>query len=140
MILLAFDRDETVETGNRVPGPITINLIKKLHARPFIDVWAIGNQRLVEEANIPGLEELARQLKLPYKDIRGIAPRNDFPSVKARNISAKYVRLKHLCDLYEAHPLTQRIVIDNFDLSHNHSHFKHYYPQDFLELINNKGL
>lgn len=140
MILLAFDRDETVETGNRIPGPITISLIKKLHSRPFIDVWAIGNQRLVEEANIPGLLSLAHQLSLTKDVVAGKPEIIGMRSSPERNVIAKLVRLSFLGILYSPHKITQKIVIDDYSLTHNTSGFKHYYPQDFLNFINNKGL
>jgi len=54
-----FDRDRTVDTSN---GPVPVAHISELAEEH--PVWAIGNQRLKEEADIPGLREArARQAK-----------------------------------------------------------------------------
>lgn len=50
MKVYAFDRDDTVSTSK---GPVPLEVVKKL-AEDHI-VYATGNQKLREEANIPGV-------------------------------------------------------------------------------------
>jgi len=58
-VVFAFDRDDTVDTGF---GPVPVVWVEHLDSRPDAKVVAIGNQDLVEEAEIDGLYWLADEL------------------------------------------------------------------------------
>ena len=83
MIVFAFDRDLTVDTSE---GPIPLSTIISL-AKHF-PAYAIGNQQLVLEANIPGRESLGPdKVYLPN-------------AVVEQNIGGKHLRLQKLLKLY----------------------------------------
>lgn len=117
MIVFAFDRDNTVSSSSD-PGPVPLALVKALH-RAGHEVWAIGNQALVAEAGIPGLDALWKKVgKMPTT----AAPTGDTAAAiaadgakKARNIASKRARLAGLSALFPAAVL--RIAVDDFDIS-----------------------
>ena len=54
-VLYCFDRDATVETG--IPrGPVSLQTVRRLAEENT--VYATGNQRLREEADIPGVRDI----------------------------------------------------------------------------------
>lgn len=55
MKVFAFDRDGTIEVNQ---GPVPLKWVKYLAHETEHKVYAIGNQRLKIEADIPGLQEL----------------------------------------------------------------------------------
>lgn len=58
-----FTRDNTVSTGEP-EGPIDVEILEDLNE--YGKIWAIGNQRLVDESKVvDGKEELFDQLQLP---------------------------------------------------------------------------
>lgn len=57
MKVIAFDRDNTVDVSG---GPIPLSWVKGLAKQH--EVWAFGNQRLRNEANIPGEVEMCDRL------------------------------------------------------------------------------
>lgn len=61
MKLYAFDRDGTVTISD---GPIPLIWIKYLASRNNCIVYAIGNQKLRQEANIPGISGMERRDRL----------------------------------------------------------------------------
>ena len=89
MKLFAFDRDFTVDCAED-PGPVPLDWIKRLDQNH--EVWAIGNQRLKEEAGIPGVEELKSLLgkDMPEKpaDWRALSNRERNYAGKAWRLSA----------------------------------------------------
>lgn len=54
--VFCFDRDATVSSGEP-EGPVDLYRVRHLHFRTENDVWAIGNQKLKGEAEIPGIAE-----------------------------------------------------------------------------------
>lgn len=99
MKVFAFDRDYTVSTSY---GPVSLELVKKLSENHI--VYATGNQKLREEANIPGI---------------GLWDEGPKP-----NRLRKIKELVPSCDEY--------IVVDDDDLS-DVDGWKYFTPQEFME-------
>jgi len=113
MIVFAFDRDLTVDTSE---GPIPLSTIISL-AKHF-PAYAIGNQQLVLEANIPGRESLG-----PDKVYLSNA-------VVEQNIGGKHLRLQKLLKLY---PTFTRICTDDYNISFKGWHY--FTPYDFHRIF-----
>lgn len=59
MKVFAFDRDDTVDVSK---GPVPLSAVRDLAHSTSHEVWAIGNQTLTQEADIPGITEAREQL------------------------------------------------------------------------------
>lgn len=59
MKVFAFDRDETVDVSK---GPVPLSAVRELASDSRHEVWAIGNQALRSEADIPGISEARQRL------------------------------------------------------------------------------
>lgn len=59
MKVFAFDRDETVDVSK---GPVPLEAVRELAHESRHEVWAIGNQALTSEADIPGINEARQRL------------------------------------------------------------------------------
>lgn len=109
-VLLAFDRDLTVDTSG---GAVPLALVRALAKR--YPCWALGNQLLTDEAGIPGIDELAA--RTGYGDLDalwGRAQPHSVLSSKQRNVAAKIVRLGLLDRVYPA--AVRKIVVDDFEV------------------------
>lgn len=116
MIVFAFDRDETVDVnppaGRRA---VPLQWIRYLAHETEHEVWAIGNQRLRAEADIPGIEEILRE----------------FPSV-ARSDLTRERRIRLLMDLFPG--AQEYIVVDDLNLKHVDA-WTHYFPWEFVDAV-----
>lgn len=133
MHVLAFDRDWTVDV-NPYPGreAVPLEWIRYWASKTEHKVWAIGNQRLVEEADIPGVAEAVRRHdgnldRLGEQDDRG---RYEFWPEREDRLHL----LAELCPDAERY-----IVVDDLDLSHVDG-WEHYHAWDFLPLVRNGTL
>jgi hypothetical protein len=117
-IVFCFDRDRTVNTSFN--GPVPIQWVRKLAHKTIHPVYAIGNQILKQEANIPGVEEMRK--RLGRSSSSGQTRRHvRMPARRER------VRLAE-----ELHPDAQEfIVVDDVDLSDMNG-WNHYFPDDFV--------
>ncbi len=59
MKVFAFDRDDTVDVSQ---GPVPLSAVRELAHESGYEVWAIGNQALRSEADIPGISEARQRL------------------------------------------------------------------------------
>lgn len=116
--VFAFDRDKTVTSGLGA-GPIGLDLIKQISNETKHEIWAIGNQRLKDEANIPGITELIDYLEITSNER------------KAELRSSKRKRILALSDLYSE--ADRYIVVDdkNFDDLEDHD-WLYYQPEEFV--------
>lgn len=128
MHVLAVDRDWTVDIS---PHPkretVPIEWVRYwAHETPH-EVWAIGNQDLVEEADIPGTIESVRRRD---GDVKALGEMNDFGRYEWW--PSREERLHILADLFP--DAEEYIVVDDLDLSHVDG-WRHYYAWDFVEAI-----
>ena len=105
--VFAFDRDDTVDVSD---GPIPIEWLRWLVEETAHEVWAIGNQRLRKEADIPGLRELRA--------------RTDRDELLTRRMRLVWIR-----DLFPA--ADRYVVVDDIDLSDMEPEWDYYHPRDF---------
>jgi hypothetical protein len=128
MILFAFDRDNTVDTGN---GPVPLALVKQLASRS--EVWAIGNQALKDEAGIPGLDEIKARADRwnDYADPTGWTPEEiaSDPVKRTRHVVQKRLRVFTLGRLF---PDAMKIAVDDYEIIVEG--WQWYSPEDFMEL------
>lgn len=127
MIVLAFDRDWTVDVN---PHPnregVPLEYVRYWNEETPHEVWATGNQILVDEADIPGTVESVRRLK---GDISAFGNKDE-QTGRYENWPERETRLKILeCLFPEAE---QYIVIDDLNLKHV-DNWDHYYAWDFME-------
>ena len=109
MKVYAFDRDSTIDVNK---GPVPLEWVQKLTQTEH-EVWAIGNQRLKEEANIPGIAEILARLGIE---------RNTTPP-----------RRERVDMLREVFPEAEEyIVVDDVDLSDMEG-WTYYTPEDFVD-------
>ena len=113
MIVIGFDRDLTVDVNG---GPIPLALVRRFAGDKNFEVWAIGNQRLKEEAGIPGIDEMKERLGQGPKsrDNKKNAELNILSKTE-RNIKAKIERCRMLKQLFPS--ATKYIVVGDFDVS-----------------------
>ncbi len=110
MKAFAFDRDDTVSTSR---GPVPIDLVRELSRKHV--VYAIGNQKLREEADIPGDEDLSGSF--PIKNIF------------QRLTMSKPEKLERI---KEKHPGCEKyIVVDDVDLRTPEG-WNYFSPQEFV--------
>lgn len=128
MYILAFDRDWTVDIS---PHPkretVPIEWVRYwAHESPH-EVWAIGNQDLVEEADIPGTIESIRRRD---GDIEALGDNNEFGRYEWW--PQREERLRILAELFpEAEGY---IVVDDLDLSHVDG-WDHYHAWEFVDRV-----
>lgn len=141
MYVVAFDRDHTVDVNppaNREAVPL--EWVRHLARETDQQVWATGNQRLTDEAGIPGVRTAIRRLAdegaLPEPVERDLPERwNEEPSVTRFVDRSTRVRL-----LERVHPdATGYLVVDDVNLSHLDG-WRHYYPWDFVEAVRSDEL
>ena len=149
----AFDRDWTVDVR---PHPerqtVPISWISQLKEREDTAVYAIGNQRLTYEIDIPGAADLFSQQGLypiRRKILRLLVPADYYLSRFAMLKSPlrlsgglghplfmrdRRERLQILSQLYPN--VDQRVVVDDVNLS-DVDGWVHYYPWDFIDAVEN---
>jgi hypothetical protein len=133
MFVLAFDRDWTVDLN---PNPnhdaVPLEWVEYWAHASDHEVWAIGNQDLVDEAEIPGIVEIVRRT---HGDIEKLGEQDQngyyewWPT--------RQHRLELLAELFP--DATGYIVVDDLDLSHVDG-WDHYTSWDFRELIEDGSL
>ncbi len=129
MIVLAFDRDWTVDVNphpNREAVPL--DYVKHWNEKTEHEVWATGNQLLVEEANIPGTVETVRRLKGDLS----LLGKKDEQTGLYEHWPERETRLKMLEELFPE--ADQYIVVDDLNLKHVEN-WDHYYAWDFMDAL-----
>ena len=129
MIVLAFDRDWTVDVNphpNREAVPL--EYVRYWSEETPHEVWATGNQLLVDEAAIPGTVETVRRLKGDLS----LFGEYDETTGRYANWPERATRLKMLEELFPE--ADQYIVVDDLDLS-SVDNWDHYYAWDFMEAL-----
>jgi hypothetical protein len=133
MYVLAFDRDWTVDVN---PHPqyeaVPLEWVQYWAHQTDHEVWAIGNQDLVDEAEIPGTVESIRR-----RD-------GDTTALGEQDTYGYYEwwpdRDERLYILAELFPeAAEYVVVDDLDLSHVDG-WTHYHAWDFLDAINDGQL
>lgn len=108
--VFAFDRDLTVDVNQ---GPVPLEWVRHLDGRPDSKVIAIGNQRLVDEADVVGLEWLADQLD--YEDA------NPAREERVRRVR-EWAEERDIHILYHVDDV--KVEVDRVE---------HYFPEDFVD-------
>lgn len=129
MKVFAFDRDHTVDVSPH-PSPekemVPLDWVRRLSGEH--EVWAIGNQKLKKEADIPGLQELVRGLDNEWYEKLGEKVddeyHDDFPT--------REERLHMLSELFPN--ADEYIVVDDADLNHVEG-WNHYHAWDFVSSV-----
>lgn len=133
MYVLAFDRDWTVDVN---PHPhreaVPLAWVQYWAHDTEHEVWAIGNQDLVDEADIPGTVECIRR-----RD-------GDIEALGAQDEAGYYEwwpdREHRLEILGELFPHAEGyIVVDDLDLGHVDG-WEHYHAWDFVEQLRSERL
>ena len=109
-----FDRDDTVTTGDP-SGPIDTQKIQDL--KGYGKVWATGNQKLKQEADIDGRDEMLEQIGLPEEVLNTNCGRRGMIQMA-----------------FEITDANTYVVVDDVDLS-DIGYVDHYFPEDFQEEI-----
>lgn len=81
MKVFAFDRDDTVDVSK---GPVPLSAVRELAHDSGHEVWAIGNQALTSEADIPGITEARQRLVARYGTSNSTSPWADPPTNPGR--------------------------------------------------------
>ena len=126
--VLAFDRDWTVDVN---PHPnrdaVPLEWVRYwAHERPH-EVWAIGNQDLVAEAQIPGVEDLIRRRD---GDLSALGEQDDAGYYEWWPARAE--RLHILADLFP--DADSYVVVDDLDLGHVDG-WDHYHSWEFVPAV-----
>ena len=135
MIVFAFDRDWTVDV-NPPPGEreaVPLEWVRHLAHETDHEVWAIGNQDLREEADIPGIVELAEQ----YYDegIDRLGEQDDYGYYEFWPLRRERLRM-----LVEVLPnAAEYIVVDDLDLSDVEG-WNHYHAWEFVSAAERDGI
>ncbi|EMA48454.1 adaptin protein [Halococcus thailandensis JCM 13552] len=134
MMVFAFDRDWTVDVN---PHPqheaVPLAWVRHLAHDTDHEVWAIGNQDLKEEADIPGIEALAERY---YEEGVGrLGEQNEFG--RYEYWPERPDRLRILAE--EFPDATECIVVDDIDLSDVEG-WSHYYAWDFVLAVERGGI
>ena len=154
-IVLCFDRDFTVDVNFdahrasvelNAPGdaePVPLAWVQHYaHAVDGVDVWATGNQRLREEAMIPGIRE-ARSLWESRRE-RGVESVYESPGYLHDYKPGRRDGLRLIADVYEAaiddadgdavSGAVEFVVVDDVDLSDMAAEWgEHFFPWEFVE-------
>lgn len=127
--ILAFDRDETVDVNPPADRKaVPLSWIKHWDTETDHEVWAIGNQKLKSEAEIPGVREAV--LALENEWYREFAETDDDDSVDGWPRRAR--RVEMLTELFP--DASKYIVVDDKDLSYIDG-WSHYFPWEFVETV-----
>ena len=133
MFVLAFDRDWTVDVN---PHPrreaVPLEWVRYWAHDCEHEVWAIGNQDLVEEAEIPGTVESIRRRD---GDISALGEQDDLGYFDWW--PEREERLYILAELFP--DAEGYIVVDDLDLSHVDG-WEHYHAWEFVERIRQGGI
>ncbi len=128
MYVLAFDRDWTVDVN---PHPhrdaVPLEWVRYWADGTDHEVWAIGNQDLVDEADIPGTVESVRRRD---GDIDALGDRDAFGNYEWW--PEREQRLRILAELFP--DADEYVVVDDLDLSHVDG-WDHYHAWEFVELV-----
>ncbi|GGL64302.1 HEAT repeat domain-containing protein [Halocalculus aciditolerans] len=128
MYVLAFDRDWTVDVS---PHPrqetVPIEWVRYWAHEADHEVWAIGNQDLVEEAEIPGTVESIRRRD---GHIDALGEKNEYG--RYAWWPEREERLRILAELFP--DADGYVVVDDLDLSHVKG-WDHYHAWDFVEHV-----
>ena len=129
-VVLAFDRDFTVDLN---PHPtreaVPLEWVRYWAHETDHEVWAIGNQDLTDEADIPGIIELVRRRD---GNIDALGEQDQFGYYEWW--PEREQRLHILADLFPN--ASEHIVVDDIDLSHVDG-WEHYHAWDFVDEIRN---
>jgi hypothetical protein len=128
MYVLAFDRDWTVDLN---PHPhreaVPLDWVRYWAHEAGHEVWAIGNQDLVDEAEIPGTVESIRRRD---GHIDALGEQDEFGYYEWW--PDREARLQILAELFP--DAEEYIVIDDLDLGHVDG-WEHYHAWDFVEHV-----
>ncbi|MGZ0747317.1 HEAT repeat domain-containing protein [Haloparvum sp. AD34] len=128
MYVLAFDRDWTVDVN---PHPrreaVPLEWVRYWAHEAGHEVWAIGNQNLVEEADIPGTVESIRQ-RDGHVDALGEQDEYGYYEWWPE----REERLRILAELFP--DAEGYIAVDDLDLGHVDG-WEHYHAWDFVEHV-----
>ena len=129
MMVFAFDRDWTVDVN---PHPhheaVPLAWVRHLAHDTDHEVWAIGNQDLKDEADIPGIETLAERY---YEEgIGRLGEQNEFG--RYEYWPERRERLRILAE--EFPDATTYIAVDDLDLSDVEG-WRHYHAWDFVPAV-----
>jgi hypothetical protein len=165
--LFAFDRDDTVTSSPEKTGPVPVEWVRHLAHDTGHEVWATGNQKLKDEADLPGVEEMVdlsterwgdpkehfRQRSHPKLERREGVPadapdpdvvttlylREDNPVPRGFPTDDSLDREQRLRLLAALFPdCDKRVVVDNKYLDHL-DEWVHYYPGEFVEFVETLG-
>lgn len=133
-MLLALDRDLTVDVGRwagrREPHErlLSLEFVRWLAHETEAEVWAIGNQDLVDEAEIPGMREVRNRI-----DAREASADDLLPADSLRYPS-RADRVRLVGRLFPNKD--RRIVIDDVNLAHLEDEGWMYYTAwEFIESV-----
>lgn len=154
MIVFAFDRDETVSVnGPDIRQAVPLEWIRYLAHETEHEVWAIGNQDLKEEADIPGDAEAAERYEQRWGDPNEHVDKRTEPKLEESVIEEPgapdpdLTTALHVRDEYGGRLERQQrlrllsalfpqarayIVVDNFYLDHV-GDWTHFFPWEFVE-------
>lgn len=121
MKVFAFDRDRTVDVNPpRGRRSVPLEWVTHLAHATEHEVWAIGNQRLKQEADIPGVAEaIERQPNLSG----------------APQAAVRYERDRRVRMVGALFPEAETyIVVDDVNLKHLDG-WIHYFPWDFVTAV-----
>ena len=128
MYVLAFDRDWTVDVN---PHPrreaVPLEWVRYWAHEAGHEVWAIGNQDLVEEADIPGTVESIRR-RDGHVDVLGEQDEYGYYEWWPE----REERLRILAELFP--DAEEYIAVDDLDLGHVDG-WEHYHAWDFVEHV-----
>lgn len=129
MNVFAFDRDHTVDVSPHPERPVVPHRwVTHLACETEHEVWAIGNQDLKAEADIPGIQELVRRLDNEwYEKLGDQADEKWFEEWPTGE-----QRLRMIEELFPA--ADEYTVVDDADLSAVEG-WSHYYAWDFVEAV-----
>jgi hypothetical protein len=126
--VLAFDRDWTVDVN---PHPdkdaVPLEWVRYWAHDTSHEVWAIGNQDLVDEADIPGIEEIVRRRD---GDLSALGEQNNLGYYEWW--PEREERLSILADLFP--DAGGYVVVDDLDLTHVDG-WEHYHAWEFVPAI-----
>lgn len=133
MPIFCFDRDRTIDVNN---GPVSLETVKLLSKR--YDVWAIGNQKLKEEANIKGISEAKEEANEKGIVVKGLDTNTSHAGLPSRKNRLKLV--EKLYDIHKEGNFEYLFVhIDDVDVgAGNWEHWEYYYPEDFVDSVHAK--
>ncbi|MFC7233411.1 hypothetical protein ACFQMM_22375 [Saliphagus sp. GCM10025308] len=128
MYVLAFDRDWTVDVN---PHPrreaVPLEWVQYWAHETSHEVWAVGNQVLVDEADIPGTIESVRR-RDGHLDALGEQGEYGYYEWWPE----REERLRILAELFP--DADEYVVVDDLDLSHVDG-WDHYHAWDFVDLV-----